>query len=72
MIIRLVKSVLGYILLAIMLAAVISAVVCRFHLKVTEYDQELEGLKEDCTVVCLSDLHSVQYGKENRTLLEKV
>ena len=70
--IRHIKYASGCIFLAILLAAVVSAIVCRFHLKVTEYDQKLNGLKEDCTVVCLSDLHSVQYGKENRTLLEKV
>ena len=70
--IRPVKVVLVFLLIAVLLSAVISAIVCRTHLKVTEYDQELEGLKEDCSVVCLSDLHSVQYGEENRILLEKV
>ena len=70
--IRPIKSILCFLLIAVLLAATVSAIVCRFHLKVTEYDQKLEGLKEDCSVVCLSDLHSVQYGKKNRALLEKV
>lgn len=70
--IRRIKITSGLFLLAFLLATAVSAVVCRFHLKVTEYDQSLEGLKENCTVVCLSDLHGIQYGEENRKLLEMV
>ena len=59
-------------ILLLFLSMIVSAVICRFHLKVTEYEQSLDGLKDNCRVVCLTDLHGLKYGRENTRLLKTV
>lgn len=63
---------LSLIFSALLVIICISAVICRIHLKVMPYSVPIDGLKDDCTVVCLSDLHSLSYGKNNSRLLRKV
>ena len=63
---------LGSLLLLLMMITILSAIVCRIHLKVTEYTVALDGFKKESTVVCLSDLHSLQYGQDNEKILRKV
>ena len=50
----------------------LSAVICRIHLKVSHYETPINGIQNACTVVCLSDLHGLKYGKDNCRLLHKV
>lgn len=53
-------------------AVLTSIVVCLFALKVTEYDVELDGVDSPARIVCISDLHSRQFGRENARLLRKI
>lgn len=55
--------------IAILTAAIISAIVCSQSLKVTEYTVELRRLESDIRVVCISDLHGKEYGDDNEKLL---
>lgn len=52
----------------ILLAAVVSAVVCSYKIKVAAYDETVEGIGSECRVVLISDLHSRQYGEDNSRL----
>lgn len=52
----------------ILLAASVSAVVCSYKIKVTHYDDTVEGIGSECRVVLISDLHSRQYGENNSRL----
>lgn len=69
---RRIRRALLALLLALVLTAGISAVVCRFSLKVTAYAVAVRGLTAPCRAVVLSDLHSREYGKENAALLARV
>ncbi len=52
----------------ILLAAVVSAVVCSYEIKAAHYDVAIDGLSSECRVVLISDLHSRQYGEDNSRL----
>lgn len=54
------------------LAAGISAIVCRKALTVREYDVPVEGVSQPFTAVCITDLHSREFGWDNETLLAEV
>ena len=58
------------ILVAAMIAtAVVSVIVCAVSIKTTEYEVPVSGIKGQLKIVCISDLHSWEYGKENRKLV---
>lgn len=57
---------------ALALTTAISAVVCSKVIKITPYAVSIEGFEKDARIVCLSDLHSKEYGKDNERLLAKV
>ena len=59
-------------LLAVGIAALISAVVCRNHFTVKDYTVSIEGIEQDTTVVMISDLHSHQFGEGNCELLRAI
>lgn len=59
-------------MLLLILTIALSAVICRYCIKVTEYEVPLSDMLDRCRIVCLSDLHSVQYGRDNARLVEKV
>ena len=63
-------KIFGILLLFAVSITMISALVCRFCLKITCYDQPLPGIREEHTVVCLSDLHGLEYGRDNARLLD--
>ena len=52
----------------IFFAAIVSALVCSYKIKVAYYDETIEGLGTECRVVLISDLHSRQYGEGNSRL----
>lgn len=52
----------------IFFAAIVSALVCNYKIKVAYYDETIEGLGTECRVVLISDLHSRQYGEGNSRL----
>ncbi len=56
----------------VVLAAEISAIVCKIAFCVRDYTAAIEGIETDTKVVMLSDLHSCQYGKNNRRLLQAI
>ena len=53
-------------------AALASAVVCSFSLKVTEYSVGTGKLKNEIKAVCISDLHGKKYGKNNTRLISVI
>ena len=59
-------------LLAIFLSAVISAIVCSREIKIAEYEVPIKGIKSDAVIVCISDLHSKEYGRNNQILIERI
>ena len=54
------------------LAAGISAIVCRSALTVKTYDMPIEGVEQPFTAVCITDLHSREFGEDNARLLEQI
>ncbi|MDO4815599.1 MAG: metallophosphoesterase [Bacillota bacterium] len=50
----------------------VSAVVCSQSLKVTDYSISAEGLNSELKIVCISDLHSKEYGNANEKLLSLI
>ena len=54
------------------LAAGISAVICRSALTVREYELSLKGVEQPFTAVCITDLHSREFGKDNENLLAQI
>ena len=54
------------------LAAGISAIVCRSALTVKTYDMPIEGVEQPFTAVCITDLHSREFGEDNAKLLEQI
>lgn len=50
----------------------VSAVVCSQSLKVTDYSISAEGLGSELKIVCISDLHSKEYGDANEKLLSLI
>ena len=67
-----VLKILLLIFFALALAAVISAVVCSVSIKVTEYTAPIDGFEKNARIVCIADLHSKEYGKDNERLISKV
>ena len=60
------------IIAAIVLTVSISAIVCSTVIKITPYTASIDGFKKDARIVCISDLHSREYGKDNARLIAKV
>lgn len=54
------------------LAAEISAIVCKSTFCVRDYTVKIDGIKTDTKVVMISDLHSCQYGDDNQRLLQAI
>lgn len=70
-----IKKILKTILLivaALALTVAVSAVVCSTAIKVTPYAVSIDGFENNAKIVCIADLHSKTYGKENKRLLAKV
>ena len=65
-------GILAALLVLLLLAVIISAVVCSFHIKVTQYDVHLDGLESPARLVVVADIHGKVYGKDNAPLYEKV
>ena len=63
---------LAVVLLACVIAAEISALVCAGSLAVRDYELEIEGIEAPFTAVLLTDLHDKQYGPDNERLLEMI
>lgn len=64
---------LFWLVLALLLAAIAANLyVSKYALTVSEYTLEVSGIQEPIRVVLLSDLHSAEFGDDNRRLLEKV
>ena len=59
-------------LLGAALTAGISAIVCRKALTVCEYDVPIEGVSQPFTAVCITDLHSREFGRDNEKLLAEI
>lgn len=56
----------------IAIAAIISAIVCADSIKVTEYEVPIDNLNSEINIVCISDLHSKEYGEGNSKLLSLI
>lgn len=65
-------GILAALLVLLLIAAGVSAVVCNFHIKVTQYDVQLDGLENPARLVVVSDIHGKVYGEDNAPLYEKV
>ncbi len=65
-------KILLWVLAAAALTVVISAVVCSTSLTVTEYTAPIEGFDTNAKIVCIADLHSKTYGKDNANLVAKI
>ena len=50
----------------------ISAVICKSFFSVREYTVAIDGIERDTTVVLISDLHSMEFGKNNARLLRAI
>ena len=50
----------------------ISAIVCRSALAVRDYEIPIEGVKQPFKAVCITDLHSREFGKDNARLMEQI
>ncbi len=57
---------------ALVLAAIISAVDCSLNINVTEYEEMMAGIKTPVKIVCISDLHGWNYGKDNGKLIKLI
>lgn len=68
------KTLIGVaaVVLAAGIAAGISIVVCRSALTVREYDLPTEGVERPFTAVCITDLHSREFGRDNEKLLAEI
>ena len=66
------RMILAAVILFCVIAAGISAIVCRFSLAVRDYDVKIDGIVQPFTAVLLTDLHDKQYGADNERLLEKI
>ena len=60
------------IMAVVVLTIVLSAACCTVALTVTEYDVPIEGFEKKAKIVCIADLHSHSYGKDNEQLIAKV
>lgn len=65
-------GILAALLALLLIAAGISAVVCSSHIKVTQYDVQLDGLENPARLVVVADIHGKVYGEDNEQLYEKV
>lgn len=54
------------------ITAGISAAVCRSSLTVKKYDIPVKGVEQPFTAVCITDLHSREFGRDNFHLLEQI
>jgi len=54
------------------LIMLVSTIDCALHINVTEYKIPMEGIKSSLSFVCISDLHSWHYGRDNRKLLKLI
>ena len=52
------------------LVMAVSAAVCAYSLKETYYEVPVDGIDSELKVVCISDLHSKEYGKDNKRLIQ--
>ena len=68
---RIVRVLLALLALVV-LAAGISARVCKTNFCVRDYTVAIDGIEHDTTVVMLSDLHSCQFGEGNQRLLQAI
>lgn len=59
-------------LLALALAAGISAVVCSLTFRTKSYTVAIEGIERETKVVLISDLHDRQFGRENQRLIDAI
>ena len=60
------------VLLAILISTIVSAIVCSEDIKITEYEVPIKGIKSDVVIVCISDLHSKEYGEDNQVLIARI
>lgn len=65
-------KIMGALLMACVLAVVVSIAVCAGVMKTTRYDVAVDGITSNAKVVCISDLHQKEYGKDNSRLIKKV
>lgn len=56
----------------IVVATIISAIICSYAIKITDYEVPIDGLDSNARIVCVSDLHSKTYGKNNERLIAKI
>lgn len=53
---------------AIAVVMIVSAIVCSVSIKVTGYEMPMENLDSEIKIVCISDLHSREFGEDNENL----
>lgn len=67
-----IRYILLLLVVTLFCTVVISAAVCHFALKVTDYTVSLDGVQASAKIVCISDLHSREFGKDNVRLLDQI
>lgn len=65
-------SILLWLLAAVVLTVELSVIICKSFFVVRDYDVAIEGIEQNTTVVLISDLHSMQFGKDNARLLRAI
>lgn len=50
-------------------AALSSVIICSVSINTTEYTVPIKGVNDDVKLVCISDLHGWEYGKNNKKLI---
>lgn len=65
-------KIISAVLVLSVVATIISIVICRFSIKVTRYQVELDGVTTPVRAVLVTDVHARSFGKDNIRLLEKI
>lgn len=66
------RRIFGLIAAAFVITIIVSITVSYFCLKVTDYTVKLDGITRDAKIVCITDLHSKEFGRGNSRLLAKI
>ena len=65
-------GILAALLVLLLIAGGISAIVCSRHIKVAQYDLELDGLEHPVRLAIVADIHGKVFGENNAPLYDRV
>ena len=56
----------------IIISVCLSVIICSYHIKTSEYEIHLDGVRSPARFVVVADIHGKEYGRDNQRLLNKV